>query len=319
MSPPTAAAADAARCHLPAGSTAQGPYDVVITPASAGWGHASLRVLDLGAHQEVELDTGDSEVVVVPLHGAVVVLVDGVEHSLAGRTSPFAGPTDVLHLPQGARAVLRGSGSSLGSRVALAGAVVPAGAARLPVQHVPAADVPVELRGAGRCSRQVHGLADAGSPLAHAVIVVEVLTPAGNWSSYPPHKHDTASAEESELEEVYYYEVAPGPGGQPGVGHHRTYGTSERPIDVLVEVRSGDAVLVPHGWHGPCAATPGHDLYYLNVMAGPGPERAWRIVDDPDLAWVRATWADQDVDPRLPLGAPPDAAPIPTPTRGGRP
>jgi 5-deoxy-glucuronate isomerase len=85
-----------------------------------------------------------------------------------------------------------------------------------------------------------------------------------------------------------------------GFGYHRVYGTDERPIDLLAEVRTGDVVLVPHGWHGPSVAAPGYDLYYLNVMAGPG-ERVWQICDDPAHAWVRGTWEDQPADPRLPL------------------
>src|SRR5438067_1935536 len=78
---------------------------------------------------------------------------------------------------------------------------------------------------------------------------------------------------------------------------------ADRPVDVLAEVRSGDVVLVPHGWHGPAMAVPGYDLYYLNVMAGPGPARAWLISDDPAHAWVRGTWTEQPVDPRLPMTA----------------
>ena len=89
--------------------------------------------------------------------------------------------------------------------------------------------------------------------------------------------------------------------GDGGMAYQRVYGTPERPIDVLAEVRGGDVVLIPHGWHGPSMAAPGHDLYYLNVMAGPSPERAWRICDDPAHAWVRGTWSGQAVDPRLPL------------------
>jgi 5-deoxy-glucuronate isomerase len=150
----------------------------------------------------------------------------------------------------------------------------------------------------------VHNFATAGVFDADAIIACEVVTPGGNWSSYPAHKHDETSEVETELEEIYYFEIAPGPQGQPGLAYQRVYGTAERPIDVLAEVRHGDVVLVPHGWHGPSIAAPGHDLYYLNVMAGPGPERAWRIVDDPAHAWVRASWAEQDVDPRLPLHSP---------------
>ena len=300
-----------AREHLLAGSTAQGPWDVVVTPASAGWGWTSLRVGDLAPGSNVVLETGGDEVVLLPLSGGLDVTVDGQTHHLAGRPSVFAGPTDVLYLPPGTRAVLEAA-DGRGARVAVPGAHVGARVADgageradpLPVRRVDAADVAVELRGAGACTREVRNFAAADVPIAHRLIAVEVVTPAGNWSSYPPHKHDETSAAESELEELYYYEVAPGPDGQPGTGHHRTYGTPQRPIDVLVEVRDRDTVLVPHGWHGPCAASPGHHLYYLNAMAGPGEDRAWRIVDDPDHAWVRDTWADQGTDPRLPMAAP---------------
>ncbi|SDQ21827.1 5-deoxy-glucuronate isomerase [Quadrisphaera sp. DSM 44207] len=292
--------------HLPAGSTRRGPYDVSVTPASAGWGHSSLHVADLAPGQAVDLSTGPDEVVVLPLRGGCTVSVDGTAHELAGRSGVFAGPSDFAYLPQRTRAVLR---SAQGARVALPAARVDEGRPRLPVRRVAASDVAVELRGAGSCSRQVHNFAAAGVFEAHSLIAVEVITPGGNWSSYPPHKHDEASEHESELEEVYYYEIAPGPDGQPGVGYHRTYGTPERPVDVLAEVRTGDTVLVPHGWHGPCAAAPGHHMYYLNVMAGPGAEREWRIVDDPAFAWVRGQWAHQDVDPRLPLHQSTDAVP----------
>ncbi len=143
---------------------------------------------------------------------------------------------------------------------------------------------------------------------ADSLIACEVVTPAGNWSSYPPHKHDEERAGvESELEEIYYFETqvelgGPAPEGVDPVGYQRVYGTDERPIDVFAEVRSGDVVLVPHGWHGPAMAAPGYDLYYLNVMAGPGAERAWLICDDPAHTWIRSTWDDQAVDPRLPFG-----------------
>lgn len=314
MSAPTPTPEQRPREHVVAGSSADGPWDVVVTPASAGWAWTSLRVADLPPGQEVALDTGDDEVVVVPLHGAVDVTVGGPTggetHHLRGRASVLAGPTDVLYLPQGSRATLLAPG---GARVAVPGALVGAGPdspggadgpARLPVRRVAAEDVAVELRGAGTATREVRHLAPADVAIAHRLIAVEVVTPAGSWSSWPPHKHDETSEVESELEELYYYEVAAGPTGQPGLGYHRTYGTRDRPADVLVEVRDRDVVLVPHGWHGPCMASPSSHLYYLNAMAGPGEDRAWRIVDDPDHAWVRATWADQTPDPRLPLGRP---------------
>jgi 5-deoxy-glucuronate isomerase len=170
--------------------------------------------------------------------------------------------------------------------------------ARLEPRYGPAEDVPVELRGAGPASRQVNNFGTPeGFPFAERLIACEVLTPGGCWSSFPPHKHDEEGPDEAVLEEIYYFEVS----GDGGMAYQRVYGTPERPIDVLAEVRGGDVVLIPHGWHGPSMAAPGHDLYYLNVMAGPSPERAWRICDDPAHAWVRGTWSGQAVDPRLPL------------------
>ncbi|MGY1662314.1 5-deoxy-glucuronate isomerase [Geodermatophilus sp. SYSU D00705] len=284
--------------HLPAGTAAAGPYALEVTPESAGWGHSGLRVLELPAGGRHTLDTGPDEVVVVPLEGGLTVACEGEVLTLAGRSSVFARPTDFAYLPLGGTAELS---SRDGGRFALCSARA---RRRLPVRYGPAAGVPVELRGAGRCSRQVNNFATADVFAADAVIACEVITPGGNWSSYPPHKHDESSDVESELEEIYYFEVAPGPQGRPGLAYHRVYGTPERPIDVLAEVRDRDVVLVPHGWHGPSIAAPGHDLYYLNVMAGPGPERAWRIVDDPAHAWIRGTWDDEPVDPRLPLHSP---------------
>ena len=140
---------------------------------------------------------------------------------------------------------------------------------------------------------------------AHSIIACEVLTPGGNWSSYPPHKHDEERpGRETELEEIYYFEVRSTERSDPeraGVAYQRVYGTQERPVDVLAEVGTGDVVLIPHGWHGPSIAAPGYHLYYLNVMAGPEKERAWRFCDDPAHAWIRGTWDGQAIDPRLPL------------------
>ncbi|MGY1636927.1 5-deoxy-glucuronate isomerase [Geodermatophilus sp. SYSU D00742] len=304
----TTAARDTRTLHLPAGSAATQDYALEVTPESAGWSHSGLRVLHLTAGGRHTLHTGEDEVVVVPLSGGLDVSCDGRRLTLAGRTDVFAGPTDFAYLPRRATAELSSEG---GGRFALCAARA---RRTLPLRHGPASGVPVELRGAGSCSRQVNNFATADVFEADSIIACEVITPGGNWSSYPPHKHDETSDVESELEEIYYFEVAPGPQGQPGLAYHRVYGTPERPIDVLAEVRDRDVVLVPHGWHGPSIAAPGHDLYYLNVMAGPGPERAWRIVDDPAHTWVRDAWTDQDVDPRLPLH-PTDRAAAPASTR----
>lgn len=276
------------------GEAAEGPFELVITPESAGWGYSSLRVLALAPGGSVEFDTGPEEMVVLPLSGSCVVTCDDAEFSLAGRRSVFSRVTDFAYLPRDARARVTSAG---GGRFALPGARC---SRRLAARYGPASGVSVELRGAGQASRQVNNFCNPETFDADKLIAVEVLTPPGNWSSFPPHKHDEQRPGESVLEEIYYFEVG-GPTDQ-GVGYQRVYGSGPgREIDVCAEVRSGDAVLIPHGWHGPSMAPPGYPLYYLNVMAGPDPERAWLICDDPAHAWVRSTWLEQALDPRLPL------------------
>ncbi|MDX3535572.1 5-deoxy-glucuronate isomerase [Streptomyces sp. MB09-01] len=214
---------------------------------------------------------------------------------LRGRKGVFRGPTDFAYVPRDAHMEVS---SAEGGRFALAGARC---RRRLPARYGPAGGVPVELRGAGQCSRQVNNFAAAGAFPADRLIAVEVLTPGGNWSSYPPHKHDEHHpGEESRLEEIYYFEIAPH-GDTPGLGYQRVSPSPAGKTDVLTEVRTGDAVLIPDGWHGPSIAAPGHDMYYLNVMAGPGETREWLIRDHPDHGWIRGTWDGQDIDPRLPF------------------
>lgn len=291
--------------HQPAGSTARDGYDSVVDPGSDGWSHTGLRILTLAAGASRRVETGESEWVIVPLTGGGArVEVDGTAYQLDGRADVWAGPTDLVYVPRDSAFTVT---SDDGGTLALAHARA---RTAFPVRRVPASAVPVELRGAGTCSRQVHNFGTPATLDADSIIACEVYTPAGNWSSYPPHKHDEdRPGVESELEEIYYFRirVAPGgaaPEGADPIGYQRVYGTDERPIDVLAEVRTGDVVLVPHGWHGPAMAPAGYDMYYLNVMAGPGRERAWLICDDPAHGWVRGTWDGQPVDPRLPLHDP---------------
>ncbi|MYR08863.1 5-deoxy-glucuronate isomerase [Gordonia sp. SID5947] len=274
--------------------SATAPLTVDVTPESAGWTESSLFVVELGAGDSVTRNSGVDEIIVVPLSGSAMVTCDGTSLDLAGRPSVFDGPSDFAYVGRGSTFTVT---SADGGRFALCGARA---ATELPFRYVPASDVPVELRGAGNCSRQVHNFGTADAFEADSIIACEVITPGGNWSSYPAHKHDENSDKESQLEEIYYFEIADGPDGSPGFGYHRVYGTPERPIEVLEEVRSGDVVLVPHGYHGPSIAAPGYDMYYLNVMAGSG-ERAWKICDDPAHTWLRGSWEHQEVDPRLPL------------------
>lgn len=271
------------------------PYALELDPDAAGWTYSGLRVVELAAGSPVEVDTGPAETLVLPLQGGCSVTVGDETHDLVGRDGVLSGPTDFSYLPRGCTATLT---SAAGGRFALPSAVCEA---TLPFRYGSLGGVAVELRGAGPASRQVNNFCTPEVFDADRLIACEVLTPAGNWSSYPPHKHDEERPGESVLEEIYYYEVADGPSG-PGVAYQRVYGHERSATDILAEVRTGDVVLIPDGWHGPSMAAPGYDLYYLNVMAGPGAERAWRICDDPAHTWVRDTWAGQPVDPRLPFG-----------------
>ncbi|NBM16087.1 5-deoxy-glucuronate isomerase [Streptomyces sp. GC420] len=289
--------------HLPSGRAAAGPYAVDVTPGSAGWGHSSLRVLELPPGGSHTFATGDSEWIVLPLNGGCTVVTDGETFDLYGRDSVFTAVTDFAYVPRDTHATIA---SGAGGRFALAGARC---SRRLPARYGPASGVPVELRGSGNCSRQVNNFGAAGVFECDKLIAVEVLTPGGNWSSYPPHKHDEhRPGEESELEEIYYFEIA-GHDGTPGLGYQRVSPSGHgHGTDVLAEVRGGDVVLVPDGWHGPSMAAPGHHMYYLNVMAGPGAAREWLIRDHPDHAWIRGNWSGVPVDPRLPLCTAPRAA-----------
>ncbi|MEV2218193.1 5-deoxy-glucuronate isomerase [Streptomyces sp. NPDC050997] len=284
---------DTSKYHLPKGTSADGPYDVLVTPESADWGYSGLRILTLRPGEAHTLSTDDCEFLVLPLTGSCTVTTDGRTFELDGRTGVFASATDFAYLPRTSQALIS---SAQGGLFALPSARTERSS--LSARYGPKEDVPVELRGAGACSRQVNNYCLPGTFDAEQLLVCEVLTPGGNWSSYPPHKHDEARpGVESELEEIYYFQIA----GEDGFGYQRVYGTQERPIDVLAEVRSGDTVLIPHGWHGPSIAAPGYDLYYLNVMAGPGQDRAWLICDDPAHGWVRGTWESQGIDDRLPF------------------
>ena len=298
---------------LPRGRARRDGCEVRVDDTSPGWHYTGLHVVSLDAGQSWLAEDPRWEYVVVPLSGGASITCrdpNGAEHEavLSGRSSVFAGRTDVVYAPAGSSLML--TAPSGPCRVAVCAARADrAGAGKF--RHVAADEVPVELRGAGSSSREVRNFAVPGVLDADSIIACEVVTPAGNWSSYPPHKHDEErDGLETELEEIYYFETQvegaaaarPVSGAHDPVGYQRVYGTAERPIDVFAEVRTGDVVLVPHGWLGPSMAAPGYDLYYLNVMSGPGKTRAWLICDDPSHGWVRQTWDDLAIDPRLPMG-----------------
>jgi len=243
---------------------------VCVTPESAGWGYVGFEILDLGEGRAAQRQTAERELCVVVVSGRCVVSSEHGEWELGGRADPFSGPPDAAYVPPGIELSIEGNGE-----VALCWAPADGGA---PARPLPAGEVEVEVRGSGAFQRRIHPILMADEP-ADSLLVCEVLTPGGHWSSYPPHKHDReAMPEESFLEETYYHRVAP----QHGFGLQRVY-TSDGSLDESVAVRDRDTVLVPRGYHT-VPARPGYDLYYLNVMACP--TRAWAISNDPDHEWI---------------------------------
>jgi 5-deoxy-glucuronate isomerase len=288
---------------------------VVLAPASAGWTYAGLHVLRLEPGSMRTVATGESEVFVLPLAGGLTIevaedsapAVTEIRLGLTGRASVFERVTDFAYV--GRNSLIR-MVSANGAEVALPSAVCEH---RLPPKYGPSGPVPVEVRGAGPASRQVTNFGAPGAwDHAERLIACELITPAGNWSSYPPHKHDLTKPCPVPNEEIYFFKIA-GPDqvtpSREGFGLHRTFTGPEHAeaglveLDETVEVRDGDLFCIPYGYHGPCVAAPGYDMYYLNVLAGPGTgaERSMAFCDDEAHAWVRDTWATLPVDPRCPV------------------
>jgi 5-deoxy-glucuronate isomerase len=272
-----------------AGTLASDVDRVSLSPEDAGWSFVGLRILALEPNGRRVLTMERDEGAVLPLAGSCRVEVGSLSFDLEGRNDVFSRVSDFAYVPLGAEVVIT---SRDGCEVA-----VPTARAdrRLEPAHVPARAVSVEVRGTGPATRQINNFLAADAFEADRLISVEVLTPDGNWSSFPPHKHDEHTEREVPLEEVYYFRIL----GEQGFGLHRTY-TLDREIDATVTVRDGDVFLVPRGYHGPCVAAPGYPMYYLNVMAGPA-ERAWRVCTDPSHEWIWEWFEGLPVDPRCPM------------------
>jgi 5-deoxy-glucuronate isomerase len=190
---------------------------------------------------------------------------------IGGRPDPWSGPPDAAYFPPGSTFTVEGE-----AEVGLCFAPAPSGGASARV--LPGDEIEPELRGHGNQERTIHPIL-MGDREADSLLVCEVVTPAGHWSSYPPHKHDRdALPDESFLEETYYHRLDP----PRGFALQRVY-TDERDLDETVAVADGDTVLVPRGYHT-VSAPPGYELYYLNVMAGP--TRTWAIQNDPNHEWM---------------------------------
>jgi len=246
-----------------------------ITPASAGWGYVGFGLYRLAAGDRVAEATGDREVILVMVEGKAQVTAAGMDWGVLGdRMDVFERtPPHCLYVPDGsdwaAVAV---------TECSLAVCTAP-GLGGHAAQRVGPEGITLTPRGTGANTRFINNIAMEGRDVAGSLLVTEVFTPAGNWSSYPSHRHDEDDFPRmTYLEESYYHRLNPG----QGFGVQRVY-TEDGSLDLTMAVKSHDVVLVPRGHH-PCAAPYGYDMYYLNVMAGP--RRAWRFQNDPDHDWI---------------------------------
>jgi 5-deoxy-glucuronate isomerase len=267
------------RRPVPGGGPARGHS---IRPADAGWQYVGFTEHRLPPGDGFERSPDDHEVAIVIMDGAVTLEAAGERSSSVGsRSSPLEGPSAaVLLLEPGSDLVVQ---AETAATIIVADAPAGTGGG---TRLIRPEDILVETRGTGTTERRVHHLLPASEP-AGRLILFEVITPGGNWSSYPPHKHDTEDPpREAYLEELYYFRF-----DRPeGWAFARVY-TTDRVLDASLSPHDGDVVLVPRGYH-PVAAAPGYDAYYLNVMAGP--HRAWHFTLDSDHAWL------MDWDPTKP-------------------
>lgn len=283
--------------HHRAGTLATNDTLVTVTPEQAGWTYSGLEVFDLAAGPAKRVMDG-IEAVLVPLSASDLrVTVEGAVHTLQGRRGVFEAVSDWMYLPLGSAVEIRADAGEVALCTARA-------TKQLPLRVTSAEDVPVEVRGGGHSSRQVTNIATPDSfDGADRINVCEVLTPGGNVSSWPPHRHDGIGDCEPTNEEIYYFRMGrlDGAHGHPhGQGLFRVY-TVDGSSDETVTVLDGDVNIVAAGYHGPSTAQPEYPMYFLNVLAGPGAERTMAFCDDPDHHWIRDTWEDAGQDPRLPV------------------
>jgi len=255
-------------------------------PSAHGFEFLSFHAQQIAPGGRVEAETGNRELGLVLLGGTCSVDSDkGKWNNIGHRPNVFAGMPYALYLPISTSFTIT---TENGCDVAFC-------YCRAEESHPPKLVTPgsieVEIRGAGNATRQINKIFKPEFP-AHRLLIVEVYTPSGNWSSYPPHKHDVHNPPgEVDLEEIYYYRV-----DRPeGYAIQKVY-TRDRKLDETLTVRDGELVLIPEGYH-PVVAAHGYNIYYLNALAGSA--RSMAASDDPDYEWVRQGWRDKD--PRVPL------------------
>ncbi len=263
-----------------------------VSAEQAGWEFLNMQARRLNKGETWSGETGDAEWAHVILGGVCRIQVgDSVYESVGRRPNVFSGMPYALYLPRHTTFTLE----PLSDGFEVASCWVPTDRDFQPRLITPA-DSKIELRGGGNASRQINSIIPPGFP-CHRIVCVEVYTPSGNWSSYPPHKHDVHREDadgnllEADLEEIYFYKIAP----QDGFAYQRVYNDS-RAIDAVMLTHNHDTVLVPEGYH-PVVSGFGYTTYYLNFLAGSAQSLA--AADDPALSWVKKTWSG--IDPRLPL------------------
>jgi len=261
---------------LLAKASREGREIVAVTPERAGWKHVGFRALRLAEGETEALATGARELCLVVLTGKVDVSVDGQTFTgLGTRQSVFDDQAPAaVYVPAGKQVLVRAIGDA---EVALCTA--PGGTTPRELKLLDPAQMKRSVRGQGSNTRYICDILPHDDPTAAHLLVVEVITPAGHSSSYPPHKHDTeAPPAETQLEETYYHRLNP----PQGFAFQRVY-TDDRSLDEACAVEDHDVVMVPRGYH-PVVAPHGYDLYYLNVMAGP--HRFWVFKNDPAHEWM---------------------------------
>lgn len=247
---------------------------ISVTPQSAGWKYVGFELYSLQPGETLQNDTNEQEVCLVLLSGKAAVSTSKKSFGVLGqRMSVFERiPPYSVYVPSHDRYTVLAETS-----LELAVCAAP-GKGTYPARVITPEDVGVETRGSGSIERHIHNILPEQKE-ADSLLVVEVFTPGGHWSSYPPHKHDQENLpHESYLEETYYHEVNP----EQGFIMQRVY-NDDRSLDETMAVPHRHVVLVPEGYH-PVSALPGYDSYYLNVMAGP--ERTWKFHNDPDHEWL---------------------------------